>query len=272
MKCHGGNTPEAWFFKYHVDNTLYSLYVADQDAFAFDHREVGVHNKVNAPSRFQTISMWKTRWDVENLPDYPVMFDYMLKDDSIYAGYEARKLWDKGVKLLILRYVYDEDDFKTVLDNKQMLFNQGLSQTLFVTSTSDLKMKLINLGLPEEHVGVHRSRENVLNIREEFIVENLKFFSRYYHHKMVLPLNKSLILPEESVTSDIIAGREQGQKHPRIDWLFLRGSLGSYAAMHNLLKDMRSGDIDKSLQHNFLAKYCNPNNMLKDQDLTWSWM
>ena len=32
---------EVWWLKYHLDNLLYTLYAADQGAFAVDHRAAG---------------------------------------------------------------------------------------------------------------------------------------------------------------------------------------------------------------------------------------
>ena len=45
--CGGQQVWETWWTVYHKDNLLYTLYAADQGAFAVDHRYSKKHNIMN---------------------------------------------------------------------------------------------------------------------------------------------------------------------------------------------------------------------------------
>ena len=264
--------PEAWFLKYHSDNIFYTLYAADQNSFALDHREVGVHNKVQSTQNDQTISLWKSSWDLDRLPDQPSMLDLWLLDNNQYAGYQARRLWARKIKLIILCYIYNQDDLNELTEvNVKTL---DTTEMLFVVSNENIYKEVINLGVSPENVGIQRSSKT-FQTREAFIVENLKSLSQMAEPKLVLPvsmINSSRDkLDFQSKSTNIRVGRlNSDQIHPRIDLMYLDGSLAAFKAMEKLNNDMKSEVIlDSSLRFNFLAKLTNEK--MVEHTASWSW-
>ena len=54
---------EVWWLRYSLSTNIYTLYAADQNAFAVDHREKGYHHEESAGKNTDKINTWLSSWE-----------------------------------------------------------------------------------------------------------------------------------------------------------------------------------------------------------------
>ena len=144
MKCGGLPTWETWWLKYHSDNVLYTLYPNHQDAFAVDHREVGVHIKKKREVTMRKVSSWQQERELENLPDNPEMLDLLLKINNNLGMHFARQIWTRS-GLLILRFIQDQEALRQLRRNIRKIETEN-HLTIFLVEKEELGERLISMG------------------------------------------------------------------------------------------------------------------------------
>jgi len=262
---------ESWFLKYHQENVLYTLYAANQDAFAVDHRESGYHHRQSIGPDSAIISSWRQEREFHHLPDSPPLLDLWLKNNRDGGGYQARKLLTK-YQVLLTRFVTcqeDIDDFKT---NINKLSSMELEGTLFIVPSEEIKNELKLLGILSQNIGFQSTKNNSTMIsREKFILGTLRHLSSYGQKIVTLPYFASALdlMAPETISVNIGAWKTSGQRHIRLDWLYLDGTFPVFSTFNRLYHIVNS-NTEALLHGNFLSNFTNT--IMTKNAITWTWM
>ena len=247
--------------------TKFVVNIFFKDAFAVDHKEVGYHHREKQEVVMKKIRSWQDERELENLPEYPNMFDLWLKVNNRLGMYIARKIWAKN-DFVILRFVKDFQDFRQLQENIRRFSSFEKSMTIFLVATEDTREKLLSLGV--FYVAIYHYDLVGFDPHKKDII--LSEFTSYGNRILTLPNNISYLdieLPQEEtaqVHTNIYAGRLDGQKSPRLDFLYLDGSFSSHKAMDSLRKCHQN----KTEYSNFLSSLTNTR--VHENPIKWAWM
>ena len=216
------------------------------------------------------IRSWQDERELENLPEYPNMFDLWLKSNNRLGMYFARKIWSKN-SFVILRFVKDIQDFRELQDNMHRFSSWEKSITIFLVATEDLGEKLFLVGAI--YVAIYRYDLVGFDPHSKDII--LSEFTSYANRILTLPNNISYldIEPPQEKTShagsdhtNIYAGRVDGQKSPRLNFLYLDGGFATHKAL-DLLRKIYKNRTESS---NFLSSLTN--SRVSENPIKWAWM
>ena len=213
------------------------------------------------------IRSWQDERELENLPEYPNMFDLWLKVNNRLGIYFARKIWSTN-NFVILRFVKDFQDLRQLQENIHRFSSFEKSITIFLVATEDLREKLLLLGA--FFVAIYKYDLVGFDPHKKDII--LSEFTSYANRILTLPNNISYLdieLPQEEtaqVLTNIYAGRVNGQKSPRLDFLYLDGSFACHKAMDSLRKSHQN----QTESGNFLSSLTN--SRVLENPIKWAWM
>ena len=261
---------EAWWLAYSLDNNLFTLYAADKNAFAVDHREKGYHYEEGLGKNSEKIGTWIEQWEKENLPDNPKRLDLGLKEVTD-LGCMGRKI-AKRFGAVIVRVLTNANIEKTLSEYKELSNDDMVEQTMFVLPSKDIwsKAKILPNVVVETPSWLNTTRiEDPIEI-SKFWVHILKCLSTLALKVVSLPSEISLSAKSKSqvqyISSNIVAGKQKDQSSPRLDHLYLDGSYNTFFVFLNLDRNNR----DLPLQNNFLANF--KNNQRPEHAISWSWI
>ena len=278
-----GQVWESWWLKYHQDNLLYTVYAADQGAFAVDHREVGYHHSKSPGRLCDKISIWNPSRCHNLLPNSPQMLDLYLNDDFPLAkcAWLANRI-AKFSYIILLRFILTKEDFQTVKNQITKHQKEGkdfqfdlVNMTLFVVHSDEHEKGLGRLGV-----------QQVVTIKQPAVTRNSNISSKYSANliKMtclttiaslwrqdvkVVSLPPEISLrefpaPKRTIMTPVAAGKLSSQKHPRLDFLYLDGSETTFEIMKKLFTEMIApkADFQPNIFVSLVGKF--PNKI-------WSW-
>ena len=211
------------------------------------------------------VLFWQDERERENLPDYPNMLDLWLKFNNRLGIYFARKIWSANA-FVILRFVKDIQALRQLEENIHRFSSWEKSITIFLVATEELGEKLLNLGAT--YVALYKYDQAGFDPHHRDLI--LREFTSYAQRILTLPGNISYLdieLPrEETLQANIYAGRVDGQRSPRLDFLYLDGSYATHRAVDSLRKIPRN----KTESSNILSSLTN--NRVNENPIKWAWM
>ena len=165
-----------------------------------------------------------------------------------------------------MRFVKDIQDFRELRDNIHRFSSWEKSITIFLVATEDLGEKLFLVGAI--YVAIYRYDLVGFDPHSKDII--LSEFTSYANRILTLPNNISYLdieLPREgSDHTNIYAGRVDGQKSPRLNFLYLDGSF----ATHKALDSLRKIHSNRTESSNFLSSLTN--SRVNENPIKWAWM
>ena len=77
---------EPWMLKYNLDKDLFTLYMADENTMALDHREEGHHYQNSFGPEHSKVEKWNIAWNWRQLPEKPARLDLWLKGGILLSN------------------------------------------------------------------------------------------------------------------------------------------------------------------------------------------